>query len=61
MTECHEVCDDWRFISTKEFLQSVYADKGAYEQMYCRFEGAMGFHCNREATLQMTKRRLVSA
>ena len=28
-----------------------------FEQMFCRFEGAMGFHCNREATKQMTKRR----
>ena len=29
-----------------------------FEQMLCRFDGAMGFHCNREATKQMTKRRL---
>ena len=28
MTECHEVCDDSAFMPTKEFLQSVYADKG---------------------------------
>ena len=28
-----------------------------FEQMFCRFEGAMEFHCNREATKQMTKRR----
>ena len=28
------------------------------EQMFCRFEGAMGFHCNREATKHMTKRWL---
>ena len=27
------------------------------QQVFCRFEGAMGFHCNREATKQMTKRR----
>ena len=26
-----------------------------FEQMFCRFEGAMGLHCNREATRQMTK------
>ena len=32
-----------------------------FEQMFCRFEGAMGFHCNREATKQMTKSRLISA
>ena len=24
-------------------------------QMFCYFEGAMGFHCNREVTKQMTK------
>ena len=29
-----------------------------FEQMFCRFEGAMGLHCNREATRQMTKRWL---
>ena len=28
-----------------------------FEQMFCHFEGAMGFHCNREVTKQMTKRR----
>ena len=28
-----------------------------FEQMFCHFEGAMGFHCNREVTKQITKRR----
>ena len=27
-----------------------------FEQVFCHFEGAMGFHCNREVTKQMTKR-----
>ena len=26
-----------------------------FEQMFCHFEGAMGCHCNRKATRQMTK------
>lgn len=32
-----------------------------FEQMSLRFEGAMGFHCNRETERQMTKRKFVSA
>ena len=32
-----------------------------FEQMSLRFEGAMGFHCNRKTERQMTKRKFVSA
>ena len=32
-----------------------------FEQMSCCFECAMGFHCNRKAAGQMTKRKRVSA
>ena len=28
-----------------------------FEQMSCYFEGAMGFHCNREVARQMTRLR----
>ncbi|MBS7284256.1 MAG: hypothetical protein KIG89_02170, partial [Prevotella sp.] len=28
-----------------------------FEQMSLRFEGAMGFHCNRKTERQMTKRK----
>ena len=30
-----------------------------FEQVFCHFEGAMVFHCNREARKQMTKMRNV--
>ena len=30
-------------------------------QMFCRFEGLMGFHSNREVTKQMTKDGFISA
>ena len=29
-----------------------------FEQMSLRFEGAMGFHCNRKTEMQMTKRTI---
>ena len=29
-----------------------------FEQVFWHFKGAMGFHCNRETTKRMTKRRL---
>ena len=48
----------------KLHLKSDFPDAVSYNrfgfifaQVFCRFEGAMGFHCNREARKQMTKRR----
>ena len=32
-----------------------------FVQMSLRFEGAMGFHCNRKTERQMTKRKFVCA
>ena len=31
------------------------------QHMFCHFEGAMGFHCNREVTKQMKKEGFISA
>ena len=29
-----------------------------FEQMFCYFEGAMGFHCNQEVTKKMPKKKV---
>ena len=37
-------------------LPDFYRTAIIFEQMFCRFSGAMGFHYTREATRYMTKR-----
>ena len=48
----------FRFVEPKSVISVMMIMDFIFEQMFWHFEGAMGFHCNREATKQMTKRRL---
>ena len=47
----------WNTNNPKSVISVMMIIAFIFEQVFCRFEGAMGFHCNREATKQMTKRR----
>ncbi len=47
-----------RFFQPESVISVMMIITYIFEQMFCRFEGAMGLHCNREATRQMTKRWL---
>ena len=48
-------------IKPKSVINVMMITTLVFEQMSLRFEGAMGFHCNRKTKRQMTKRKFVSA
>ena len=46
-------------IPNRAFIVMMTRDL-VFELMFCRFEGTMWFHCNREVTKQMTKMALLA-
>ena len=49
------------FYKPKSVIRVMMITTLVFEQMSLRFEGAMGFHCNRKTERQMTKREFVCA
>ena len=45
-------------IKPKSFISIMMIIAFIFEQVFCHFEGAMGFHCNREVTKQMAKKKV---
>ena len=48
-------------IEPKSVISVMMITTLVFDQMSLRFEGAMGFHCNRKTERQMTKRKFVCA
>ena len=45
----------------KSVISVMMITTSVFEKMCSRFEGAMGFHCNRETGRQMPKKKFVCA
>ena len=56
-----EVVDNWEKVKPKSVISVMMITTLVFVQMALRFEGAMGFHCNRKTERQMTKRKFVCA
>ena len=56
-----EVVNNWEKVKPKSVISVMMITTLVFVQMSLRFEGAMGFHCNRKTERQMTKRKFVCA
>ena len=48
-------------LTSKTVISVMMITTSVFEKMCSRFEGAMGFHCNRETGRQMPKSKFVCA
>ncbi|MBP5316011.1 MAG: hypothetical protein J6Y87_09145, partial [Muribaculaceae bacterium] len=55
------LCCIYKQVNPKSVIGVMMITTLIFEQMFFRFEGAMGFHCNRKAKRQMPKRKFVCA
>ena len=56
ISSCNIVISWYHRFNPNRFISVMMITTLVFEQMSLRFEGAMGFHCNRKTERQMTKR-----